>query len=80
MFLSPQVKRSAIISRKKWYVRVASRVAERLRKGQENFKTSYNYNLVPSVPPKIQVLLILAKNCWKIEIKSLPYYRVSHEN
>ena len=49
-------------------MQVFSRVAERrkakeIRKGVENFKTSYNYNLVPSLPPKINILLILAKKC-----------------
>ena len=49
-------------------MQVSSRVAERLktkeiRKGVENFKTSNNYNVVPSLPPKIKILLILAKNC-----------------
>ena len=49
-------------------MQVSSRVAERLktkeiRKGVENFKTLYNYNVVPSLPPKIKILLILAKNC-----------------
>ena len=27
---------------------------------------------VPNLPPKIKILSILAKNCWKIEIKSFP--------
>ena len=49
-------------------MQVFSRVAERrkakeIRKGVENFKTSYNCNLVPSLPPKMKILLILAKKC-----------------
>ena len=31
IFFSPQVKQSVIISKKKWYIRVASRVAEQLK-------------------------------------------------
>ena len=31
IFFSPQVKQSVIISKKKWYIQVASRVAEQLK-------------------------------------------------
>ena len=31
IFFSPQVKQSVIISKKKWYIRVVSRVAEQLK-------------------------------------------------
>ena len=55
-----------------WYVRVASRVAERLRKDQNNLKTSWNYNLVPSPPPKKKSLSILAKDYSKTEILLFP--------
>ena len=43
-------------------IRVALRVPERLRKCQKNLKTSQNYMLVVSGPPKMKVLSILAKN------------------
>ena len=35
-------------------------------KYQANLKTSHIYNLVSSLPPKIEILPILAKNWWKI--------------
>ena len=38
----------------------------KIRKDQENTKTSKNYNLLPILPSKIKILLILAKNCWKL--------------
>ena len=46
-----------------WHIRVASRVAKRLDLRQENLKTSQNDNLVPSLPPQTNILLILAKSC-----------------
>ena len=66
-------------------MQVFSRVAERLkakeiRKGVENFKTSHNCYLVPSLPPKMKILLILAKKCWRKEIKTFPSFPISHEN
>ena len=33
-----------------------------------------------SAPPKIKILLILAKNCCKIETKTFPYFANSHED
>ena len=33
---------------------------------------------MPSLPPKMKILLILAKNCWKIEITH--ENTISHEN
>ena len=52
IFLSPQVKRSVIISNN-WYVLVASPVVEQLKtwktkKVQENVKTAQNYYTEPS--------------------------------
>ena len=49
-------------------------------KTQENLKTSQNYNLVPSLPPKLKIPPILAENCRKIEIKAFPHCAISHEN
>ena len=34
---------------------------------------------MPRLPPRIKTLLILAKNCWKIEIKTFPYFAMWHE-
>ena len=42
-----------------WYIRVASRVAERLR----------NDSLVSSLPAKMKILSILAKNSWKKKLE-----------
>ena len=51
-----------------------------IRKYQENLKISQNYTLVPSIPAKIKILLNLAKNSWKLEIKLFPYCAsISHE-
>ena len=35
---------------------------------------------MPSLPPKMKILSILAKNCLKIETELFPQYAVSHEN
>ena len=56
-------------------MRVASRVVERLketRKDQNNLKTSWNYNLVPSLPLEKNILSILSKDYSKIEIVLFP--------
>ena len=37
-----------------------------IRKVQNNVKTSWKYNLVPSLPPKYKILSILAKDSLKI--------------
>ena len=73
IFLSPKVKRSAIISNKHGIyelphelpndLRLTNLGSQEIRKVQENLKTSKSYNLVPSPPSKIKFLLILAKNC-----------------
>ena len=55
-----------------WYIRVALRVPNKTRKYQESLKTSYNYSKVPSLAPKTNILLILAKNSWKKEIWPFP--------
>ena len=36
--------------------------------------------LAPILPPKTKILLILVKNCWRIEIKTFPHFALSHEN
>ena len=45
---------------------------KRLRKNQENHKTSLNYSLVPSLTVKMKMLSILAKNCGEKEIELFP--------
>ena len=61
-------------------IRVASRVAERLKtedlkklgNNQESASTSKNDSLVPSLPAKIKTLLILANKLPKLPIKIFP--------
>ena len=43
-------------------------------------KTSWKYNLVPSLPPKKKILSVLAKDSLKIEIELFPLCAISHEN
>ena len=57
-----------------WYIRVVSRVVKRHTKVEDNVKTSWNYNLVPSLPLKRKILLILTKDSLKTEIEL--FYRV----
>ena len=73
-FLSPRVKQSLINTNKLVY---SSCLAEQLRileirKVQNNVKTSWNYTLVPNLPPKNKILSILAKYSLKIEIELFP--------
>ena len=42
---------------------------EEISEYQEDLKTSYNYNLVLGLAPKIEIFSILAKNSCKIEIE-----------
>ena len=49
--------------------------SKKIRNSKENLKTSWSYNLVPN--PK-STLLILAKNCWKIEIKKFSSMSLFH--
>ena len=68
-YLSPQVKGSAIISNKHGIYELSHELPNDLIKTleiwkyQENLKTSWNYNLVPSLHAKMKMLLIIAKNC-----------------
>ena len=41
-------------------------------KYQESLESSYNNSLVSNLPAKIKILLVLAKNSWKAEIKFFP--------
>ena len=44
-----------------------------IRKYQKNPKISYIYSLVPSLLPKIKMLPILTKNCWKKKLIKLEF-------
>ena len=72
-FFSPQVKRSLIISNELPYTSCRTTedlVSYEIRKVQKNVKTSWNYNLVPSLPPlRFFFLSMLAKDSLKIEIE-----------
>ena len=76
IFLSPQVKRCAIITCKNGIHELPYELSNnwglksyKIRKNQVSLETSKNIRLVPSAPAKMQILLILAKNFWKAEIK-----------
>ena len=77
IFLSPQGKRSLIISNQlvcTCYLRVVEQLkTSDLRKlGKlklHNIKIWWKYNVVSSLPPKKKILLILAKDSLKIEIE-----------
>ena len=60
-----QVKRSVIISSKPGIYELSHELPN-------NFKTSWNYTLVPSLPPKNKTLSILAKEYLKTEIELFP--------
>ena len=52
-----------------------------MEKVQNNVKTSWNYNLVPSRLPKKKILSKLTKDSLKIEIELFPAcVFISHEN
>ena len=68
-----------------WYIQVASQVASwlktwEIREVWNNVKTSWKYNLVPSLRPKKKILSIPAKDPLKIEIDLFPQCTISHEN
>ena len=87
IFLLPQVKRSLVISNRLAYAisQTSCRTTKDLRfqeigKVQNNFKMSWNYNLLPTLPPKNKTLLILVKGSWKIEIEVFTQCAILHEN
>ena len=45
------------------------------KKGQENLETPENHNLMTSLPPKIKILLILAKKLLKNRNQNFPVFR-----
>ena len=66
IFFPPQVKRSVIISNKHSICKIPHELPNDLRLrilGNQKISGKYNYNLVPSLPPKMKILSILAKNC-----------------
>ena len=63
IFFSPQLKRCTIITYMHSIYELPHEVRlTKLRKNQESLKTSQNTSLVPSLPVKMKILLILAKN------------------
>ena len=68
IFFSPQVKRIMIISNKDGLYELPHELRNnlKLRKYQEDLRSSQNYSLVPSLPPKMRTLSILTKNCSNI--------------
>ena len=53
---------------------------EEIKRYQETPKISWNYRLVPSLPPKMKILSILAKNNGKIVIELFSQCAISHKN
>ena len=79
IFLSPQVKRWAIITYKHGIYELRHELpsdlrvtSQEIRKYQESVLTPQNDSPVPSLPAKMKILLILAKNSGKTEIKLFP--------
>ena len=63
-FLSPQVKRWVIITYKHGIYKFPHNLPNEL--------TSQNDSPAPSLPAKLKILLMQAKNYWKTEIKLFP--------
>ena len=77
IFLSPQVKRCAIITYEYGIYKLPNELLNDLGLGKlENIrkvsKTPQNDTPMRSPPAKIKILSILRKNSWKIEIKLFP--------
>ena len=69
IFPAPQEKWSMIISNKLVYTSCLTSCWTEIRKYQQNLKTSQNYCLALSPPPKIKTLSVLARISRKTEIK-----------
>ena len=88
IFLSPQVKRWTIITYKHGIYELLHELPNDLRlRISEDYEISGNclnfiefHSLVPSLPAKMNVLLILVENSRKTEIGHFPLCAVSHEN
>ena len=71
IFLSLQVKQMMIISNEYGIYKFPRELPNNLRLRILG-KSSQNFSLGPSLPPKMKILSILAKNCTKIEIELFP--------
>ena len=85
IFLWLQVKRWAIITYKHGINKLPHDLLNDLgsyeiRKNQEIVWTSYNDSLVPSLPAKIEVLLILEENSWKTAMILFALCAIADEN
>ena len=69
VFVSSQVEQSTVISNKHGIYDLPHELSnydlKKSKKNQESLKTSLNDSLVPSFPPRIKILLILAKTIEK---------------
>ena len=87
IFPSPKVKQSSIISNKHGIYELSYEMLNDLNlesseilKGQKNLKTSWNYHLAPSPPPKNKNFVDTSKKLLKIEIKTFPHFSITLEN
>ena len=87
IFFSPQVKRSPIISNKHGIYELPHELKNDIKlrilgnkEISEKSQNLQNNGLISSYPGKIKILLKLATNSWKSEIKLFPYWAISHEN
>ena len=87
IFPSRKVKQSSIISNKHGIYELSYEMLNDLNlessgilKGQKNLKTSWNYHLAPSPPPKNKNFVDTSKKLLKIEIKTFPYFSITLEN
>ena len=86
-FLSPQVKRCAIVTYKNEIYELAHELPNDLRliilgiyEILGKCLNFINDSLEPSCPAKMDILLIVAKKSHKIAITRFVYWAISHEN
>ena len=85
IFLSPQVKRWAIVTYKHGIYELPHELRNdlRLRKLGNIRKVSKLHRMIaqcPALPGKIKILLVLAKELRNIAIKQFPWCVIPHEN
>ena len=81
MFLSPQVKRCAIITYKHGIYELSHALPNGLRlRKLENIRKVSKLHRIPSLPVKMKIFLIKAKKFRKIAIKPFPWRTISHKN
>ena len=81
MFLSPQVKRCAIITYKHGVYELPHALPNGLRlRKLENIRKVSKLHRIPSLPVKMKIFLIKAKKFRKIAIKPFPWRIISHKN